>query len=399
MTDSATSPRSQPVGALTVAALASLGAGAIHAAAIGMHSEHRAAVIAFSAVAAFQLGWAVLAFTRPGRLVALVGVLGSAVAIGGWVVAKTRGIGWVNGLEDAERVQLADGVAAGLAAVTVAVGLVAFLGLRNVFASRRVASAVASGAGVAVIALALTGMVATGNHDHAHGDGGEHAHGSGEATEHAHEDEAATVPPKPYDPSQPIDLGGVEGVSPEQQARAENLVAVSLLRLPRYADPATAQADGFHSIGDAATGDEHYVNWSYLNDDKILDPDYPESLVYRVQNGTKTLVAAMFMLPDGSTLDTVPDLGGALTQWHVHADLCFTDDPVAPRLAFRGGLITAPDQPCRPPNQKRGNVPMIHVWIVPHECGPFAALEGVGAGQIKPGEERLCDHAHGATAS
>jgi hypothetical protein len=41
---------------------------------------------------------------------------------------------------------------------------------------------------------------------------------------------------------------------------------------------------------------------------------------------------------------------------------------------------------------------MIHVWIVPHECGPFAALEGVGAGQIKPGEERLCDHAHGAAA-
>jgi hypothetical protein len=39
---------------------------------------------------------------------------------------------------------------------------------------------------------------------------------------------------------------------------------------------------------------------------------------------------------------------------------------------------------------------MIHVWIVPHRCGPFAALEGVGGGQIKAGEERLCDHAHGA---
>ena len=40
-------------------------------------------------------------------------------------------------------------------------------------------------------------------------------------------------------------------------------------------------------------------------------------------------------------------------------------------------------------------VPMIHVWVVPHQCGPFAALEGVGAGQIKEGETRLCDHAHG----
>jgi hypothetical protein len=38
---------------------------------------------------------------------------------------------------------------------------------------------------------------------------------------------------------------------------------------------------------------------------------------------------------------------------------------------------------------------MIHVWITPHKCGPFAALEGVGAGQVVPGEEHLCDHAHG----
>ena len=32
---------------------------------------------------------------------------------------------------------------------------------------------------------------------------------------------------------------------------------------------------------------------------------------------------------------------------------------------------------------------MIHVWITPNECGPFAALEGVGAGTIAAGEERL----------
>ena len=39
---------------------------------------------------------------------------------------------------------------------------------------------------------------------------------------------------------------------------------------------------------------------------------------------------------------------------------------------------------------------MIHVWITPHPCGPFAALEGVGAGAISAGEERWCDHAHGS---
>ena len=39
---------------------------------------------------------------------------------------------------------------------------------------------------------------------------------------------------------------------------------------------------------------------------------------------------------------------------------------------------------------------MIAVWIVPQECGPFAALEGVGAGSILAGEQRWCDHAHGS---
>jgi hypothetical protein len=37
---------------------------------------------------------------------------------------------------------------------------------------------------------------------------------------------------------------------------------------------------------------------------------------------------------------------------------------------------------------------MLHVWLTPQACGPFAALEGIGAGQIKTGEERLCDHVH-----
>ena len=43
-----------------------------------------------------------------------------------------------------------------------------------------------------------------------------------------------------------------------------------------------------------------------------------------------------------------------------------------------------------------GANPMVHVWIVPQTCGPFSALEGVGAGQILPGQERLCDHVHGS---
>jgi hypothetical protein len=101
----------------------------------------------------------------------------------------------------------------------------------------------------------------------------------------------------------------------------------------------------------------------------------------------------MFMLADGSTLDTVPDVGGPLTQWHIHDNLCFTPSEDAARVAG----VTPPDRECRPGTVRKAVVPMIHVWIVPHKCGPFAALEGIGGGQIKSGETRLCDHAHGAS--
>src|SRR6476620_1293108 len=77
--------------ALAIAAFASIGAGAIHAAAIGAHSEHRQVVITFTIVAAIQIGWGVLALLYPGRLVTLVGAAANAVFFVGWVLAKTSG--------------------------------------------------------------------------------------------------------------------------------------------------------------------------------------------------------------------------------------------------------------------------------------------------------------------
>jgi len=36
---------------------------------------------------------------------------------------------------------------------------------------------------------------------------------------------------------------------------------------------------------------------------------------------------------------------------------------------------------------------MLHVWIVPTPCGPFAAVEG-GSGQVPHGETQRCDPQH-----
>ena len=379
---------------LAIGGVASLGAGAIHAAAVGAHGDHRQAVITFSALALLQISWGAVALVRSGRLLAVIGVVINGAALGGWFLAKTQGISFIDGLEGVENLQLADGLAATLAVVAV---VAALRGLLVRTASHGIATSgpkswALNSLGVGITVLALFGMVAAGSHSHA----GAHVHGGTDlaALEHVHSGHVHTVlPTKPYDPKGPIDLSGVPGVTPEVQARAENLIAITLIRLPHFADYHVAEAEGYHSIGDRGTGFEHFVNWDTINDGHILDPDHPESLVYVPgANGARKLVSAMFMLDRGTTLDDVPNVGGALMQWHIHDNLCFSRDPKAPIVAG----VHAPGQPCRGNLQQFKPVPMIHVWITPNACGPFAALEGTGAGQIKAGETRLCDHVHGA---
>ncbi len=376
------------LGWFAVAGGASLGAGAIHAAAIGVHSEHRQAVVAFTVVAAVQIAFGAVVLARPGRLLLALGALANLTILGGWVLAKVDGIWFVDGLDTKEAIQTADALAAGLATVAVIATLSAALHLGPLRLTR--SPLLVGGTAVLVASLAVPGMLAAGSH--AHEEEGAHGH---EASAAPHDDasdaapaEPAVVPPRPFDPAMPIDLGGVPGVTPQQQANAENLLAVTLLRLPKFADPAFAEANGFVSIGDGFLGHEHYLNPANMTDGRILDPDFPESLVYDTSVTPKRLAAAMFMLNPGDTLGDVPELGGKLTQWHVHDNLCFAGARVA-------GLTDAEGN-CRPGLTKGQETPMIHVWIEPHPCGPFAALEGVAGGTIPEGETRLCDHAHGA---
>jgi hypothetical protein len=421
--DARTSATANTAGWITsLQGLASIGAGAIHAAAVGIHAEHATLSRLFAAVAAAQILVGLITLLRGGRTVAAAAALVNGGAVVAWVVTRISDISWIDGLEQSEGPQFADTVCAILGALAVGAAIVTLRGgaSRPLRASptRRWLPAVGL-AGVTVAAMMSAGT-------HAHSEGTGHEHGDAEATEdpgasttaHTHGDETSTTtahthgdtspttaaddhsasgqhgqPTVAYDPTKPIDLSGVPGVTPEQQAFAENLVAVNVVRLPQWADPAVAEAAGFHSIGDADTGFEHYIQWDWIDDDVWLDPDAPESLVYAPQpDGSKKLVSAMYMLPQDITLEEVPDYGGALMQWHVHDDLCLTRDRVAPQVEG----LTNPDGTCGPGLVKLKEWAMIHVWIAPHECGPFASLEGVGAGSIRAGEERWCDHAHGS---
>lgn len=354
-----------------VGGAALLVAGVMHAATISTHSAHRPAVWTFLLIAAVQLVAGSVALARPGRRVgAMVAVVGGAALVG-WVVATTSGLPGIGGLDGAQPRRFADGLAAGLALLALVCGLKAL-----VLPKLRPPKVLAV---VAVMALALVA-----------------APGTVQAVNHRHGGPGPTipgyipsaVPPRGFDPTKPIDLGGVAGVSPEQQARAENLLGATVRGLPQWADPAVAEANGFRSIRDGGTGVEHYINLEFMRNKTILDPDEPESLVYDTTVTPKKLVAAMYMLPPGPTIADAPDVGGALTQWHIHNNLCFTAD------AKIGGLTDA-DGNCAPPLIKGSEQPMMHVWIVPRPCGPFSALEGIGAGQIEEGETVACDSIHG----
>jgi hypothetical protein len=387
--DAATTSRTAVrTGWMAVAGLASIGAGAIHAAAIGVHAEHKSAAITFVVLAALQLAWGVLAVARSSRLVAALGIAVNVGAIVGWVWAKVWGISLIAGLDEAEPVQTADGLAAGLAAASVLLIGFALWTERRDGAPARPPMAIAA---LGLTGLSIFGMIAAGTHSHAEGHGAAGDHHGGENTTIVVE-QPATGPAVvvPFDPTQPIDFSGAPDTTPEQQAFAENLVATTLNLLPMWEDPEFALANGFRTIGDGGTGTEHFINDEFRNDDSYFDPTRPESLVWDTTSGERELVAAMYMLDAGLPIEDVPDYGGSLMQFHIHNNLCYT-----PSGQVAG--LTNSEGECAPGLILPEAAPMVHVWLENQPCGPFSALEGIGGGQIAEGETVNCDHAHGTS--
>jgi len=202
---------------------------------------------------------------------------------------------------------------------------------------------------------------------------------------------------KPYNPSDGIDLSGTPGVTAAQQHAAEQLLRDSLRDLPHWASQDTAYAEGYRTIGDAVTGDEHMINWSYANDNIVLDSKKPEALVYKIRTGQAPLLeAAMYLLrPTDRFTDIPPLFQSPLTQFHVHTNLCFVQRNTTDGVAqYTVAGLTDGNGNCGPGQIKFPPVPMIHAWIVANPCGPFSALEGVGAGQTENGEPANCDRLH-----
>ena len=422
---------------LTIAAMTSIGAGVIQAAVAGVHAEHPqlARVLIICAVA--QIGAGIVALARPNRLVAALVLVVNIAIVGGWLTTRVTGVSWIDGLQLRQAPQFADTASALLGATAVGCALAAAM-----IGRRRSAAPHLSFPALAIAALTIPAMLSGGTHLRSETASAATAAGTStavvdesqphthaavvdptQAQTHTHTtDPAGATPtstatststaaataavdstwPRPWDPTKPVDLSGVPGVTPQEQARATTLVEDSLKDLPKYADPAAAVADGYASIGDAGTGSEHYIKTSLIEDDHFLDPTQPESLVYKVDGAKRTLAGAMYIASARPTDDpSLLAIAGPLMQWHNHGNLCWGVGPDGnPRVV---GITDASGHCARGINTG-GQNPMVHVWITPHPCGVFAALEGIGAGQAAvPDSQRvdLCNipHTHPTVAA
>ncbi|WP_280481413.1 hypothetical protein [Nocardia cyriacigeorgica] len=378
-------------GFLLPAGVASVAAGALHLFGAGLHTEHATLARLMVLLAAAQCAAGLLAALSARKTVAATVIGVNLVAVAVWGYTRFAGLPWPDGLSAAESPQLLDTVCAALGMLAIAGATVALV--RPGATLPAVSSATAAGlAGV----LAVAAMLGGAGHVHSHGDGADHAHSHAAGDAHTgHDHDAAAGWPRPWDPADPIDVSGVPGVTPAQEQRATELIRSTLAQLPAFADVNTIGALGFRSIGDASTGHEHYINTAYIRDDRFLDPAYPESLVYRVDGDQRTLVSAMYIANDKKIDDPeLVDFGGPLMQWHVHDNLCWKRGDNGPVVA--GVTDEAGNCPPNSMNPGAGD-PMVHVWITAHHCGPFAALEGHGAGQAAGTHGRrtdTCSHDH-----
>lgn len=119
---------------------------------------------------------------------------------------------------------------------------------------------------------------------------------------------------------------------------------------------------GFHDFGVTVSGWSHWINREWLDDEHTLNPNYPESLVFRNTAEGWVLEAAMFFLTTEDTMNTIPEEIAWLPGWHAHPELCW-DENLRFSSCSTGEQIT---------------IPMMHIWITDPGCNHRFGGVGVG---------------------
>ncbi len=139
-----------------------------------------------------------------------------------------------------------------------------------------------------------------------------------------------------------------------QQAAANQLVAQTKATLAKYSRVSAATAAGYTPATNPNGYMVHYANWSVAKNDGF-DPSNPAFLMYaNTVNGSK-LMGAMYLGPAPCTPG--PDVGGSLTQWHAHDNLCLSGGQVVGRTSSAGT--------CASGVHNTNTYFMLHVWTEP----------------------------------
>ena len=151
----------------------------------------------------------------------------------------------------------------------------------------------------------------------------------------------------------------------EQRSAAEDLIERSHAAVQAHGwdDYEQGLADGFVLMPD---DDRHFMSEEFLLDDRVLDPDRPEFLMYYATPEGMALAGLMFYVR--SVGEWGPQIGGPLTVWHYHVwnrRRCFRDGIIAISFLRRGEDCPGGETGYRSPE-------MMHVWLVDHPSGPFA---------------------------
>jgi hypothetical protein len=142
---------------------------------------------------------------------------------------------------------------------------------------------------------------------------------------------------------------------------ASRLVADTRAASVRFADIEVARSQGYYQVAPPRNGLVHYMNTAYNRDGRILDPEHPESLVYlRLADASWKLVGVLYRMPAPG--QPGPRVGGALTTWHSHDNLCEANGRVVGTtsngICANGTNVKTPE--------------MLHVWLVNNPGGVFA---------------------------
>jgi hypothetical protein len=156
---------------------------------------------------------------------------------------------------------------------------------------------------------------------------------------------------------------------------ATKLMVDTRAAVARYSDQKVALAAGYEAVEPLELPTVHFVNSAYLTDADVLRPDHVQSLIYFNTKSGPVLIGAMYIMPRLGMAG--PEVGGPLTSWHKHDNLCF-DKATGKIVAFAHSGVSDTSErdksgTCPKGSSNHSTPEMLHVWVVENPNGPFDA--------------------------